>query len=267
MEDVTACAPATGRAVDRTEQRAETMRTLCRMRELPTDDPLRTVLRDRVVADHMDYARHVARRYARRGDGSREDIEQVAYLGLVKAVDGFDPEYGTAFLGYATPMIVGEIKRHYRDTTWAVHVPRRMQELTGALHQANDALTGELGHPPTIAQLAERLGTTHDEIVEALDASDAYRASSLDRPVGREQESASLGELIGAEDPGYELAIDREVLRRLIAKLGERDKRVLLMRFFRGMTQAEIGAELGLSQMHVSRLIAKVLAELRTGFE
>jgi RNA polymerase sigma-B factor len=165
MEDVTTRPSETQPAVvDRTEQRAETVRLLRRLYALPDADPSRARLRDRVIAEHMNYARHLARRYAGPGGSLREDLDQVAYLGLVKAVDKFDPERGTPFLGYATPMIIGEIKRHYRDATWAVHVPRRMQELTRDLHQASETLTAELGHAPTIGRLAERLGVSREEI-------------------------------------------------------------------------------------------------------
>jgi RNA polymerase sigma-B factor len=252
---------------EREAQRAETMRVLRLMAALPAGDPERERLRDEVVEDHMQYARHIARRYSTRGS-TTEDFEQVAYLGLVKAVDNFDPEHGTGFLGYATPMIVGEIKRYFRDATWCVHVPRHMQELTGAMHKAADALTAELGRGPSLTELAERLGVETEELIEALDASEAYRTASLDRPIGREsaEGGASLGEMIGDEDPGFDLAVDREVLRGLVDELGERDKRILLMRFFRGMTQSEIGEQLGISQMQVSRLIAKILARLRDGF-
>jgi RNA polymerase sigma-B factor len=251
---------------EREEQRAATMRVLRRMVALPAGDAERARLRDEVIADHMRYARHIARRYGRRRDSGVEDLEQVAYLGLVKAVDNFDPEHGTGFLGYATPMIVGEIKRYYRDATWDVHVPRHMQEVTGALHKAADGLTAELGRSPTLKELAARVGIGEDEVVEALDASEAYRTASLDHPAGGEQDGATMGELIGADDPGYALTVDREVLRVLLERLGERDKRVLLLRYFRGMTQARIGEELGISQMQVSRQLSRILAELRRGF-
>jgi RNA polymerase sigma-B factor len=257
--------PGPGANGDRTEQRAETMRVLRRMAELPVDDPERASLRAEVIEDHMPYARHVAQRYGGRG-ASGEDFEQVAYLGLVKAVDNFDPGYGTGFLGYATPMIIGEIKRYFRDATWGVHVPRRMQELTGALRKATDTLTHDLGREPTIAELAERLGAEPEEIVEAIDAAGAYTTASLDHPVNTTDQAASLLDFMGEEDSRFEAVIDRQVLTQLLTKLGERDKKILLMRYFRGMTQAEIGAELGVSQMQVSRLLTRILAELRTGF-
>ena len=206
-------------SVEREAQRAETMRVLRRMAALPAGDPERERLRDEVVEDHMPYARHIAGRYGRRGV-TDEDFEQVAYLGLVKAVDNFDPEYGTGFLGYATPMIIGEIKRYFRDATWEVHVPRRMQELTGSLHKAMSALTAELGREPTIAELAARVGVETEEVVEALDAAEAYSTASLDLPVSQDQDSASVGDTIGGDDPGFELAVDREVLRGLVGGLG-----------------------------------------------
>jgi RNA polymerase sigma-B factor len=249
----------------REEQRAATMKVLRHMATLAPDDPERISLRAEVVEDHMPYARHIAHLYGR-GGASEEDFEQVAFLGLVKAVDNFDPEYGTGFLGYATPMIIGEIKRYFRDTTWSVHVPRRMQELSGALRKAVEALSVEFGREPTISELAEHLGATEEEIVQAVDASEAYTTASLDHPVGDDEQGARLGELLGRDDPGFELTIDRQVLKTLVAKLAERDKKILLMRYFRGMTQAEIGAELGVSQMQVSRLLTRILGELRTGF-
>ena len=259
--------PAAPVTAERTAQRAETMRVLRLMVKLPVGDPERDRLRALVVEDHMPYARRIAHRYSTRGS-STEDFEQVAYLGLVKAVDNFDPDHGTGFLGYATPMIVGEIKRYFRDATWCVHVPRHMQELTGAMHKAVDALTVDLGRPPTVKELAASMGISTEELVETLDASEAYSTASLDRPIAHDgdEDGACLGEMIGGEDPGFEQAVDHEVLRGLVDELGERDRRILLMRFFRGMTQTEIGERLGISQMQVSRLIAKILARLRAGF-
>ena len=250
---------------DRAEQRAETMRVLRRIAQLPAEDPERAALREEVIEDHMPYARHIAQRYGGHG-ASGEDFEQVAYLGLVKAVDNFDPEDGTGFLGYATPMIIGEIKRYFRDATWGVHVPRRMQELSGALRKATDTLTHDLGRAPTIAELAVHLGAEPEEIVEAIDAAGAYTTASLDHPVNTDEQGASLLDFMGEEDARFDAVIDRQVLTDLLTRLGERDKKILLMRYFRGMTQAEIGAELGISQMQVSRLLSRILRELRSGF-
>ena len=258
-------APREAEQSERAEQRAETMRVLRRMADLPAEDPERARLRDEVIEDHMPYARHIAQRYGGHG-ASGEDFEQVAYLGLVKAVDNFDPEHGTGFLGYATPMIIGEIKRYFRDATWGVHVPRRMQELSGALRKATDTLTHDLGREPTIAELAAHLGAEPEEIVAAIDAAGAYTTASLDHPVNTDEQGASLLDFMGEEDARFEAVIDRQVLTELLTGLGERDKRILLMRYFRGMTQAEIGAELGVSQMQISRLLSRILRELRAGF-
>jgi RNA polymerase sigma-B factor len=248
------------------ERRAETMRLFHRLRGLSEGDPERERLRAEIIEDHMAYARRIAARYGGHGEVV-EDFVQVAYLGLVKAVDNFDPNHGTGFLGYATPMIMGEIKRYFRDATWDVHVPRRMQELSSALRKATEALTQELGHSPSVAELAERVHATPEEVVEAMDASSAYTTASLDRPVRVDStEGASLADFVGGEDPRFDAVVNREVLKPLLAKLGERDKRILMMRFFRGMTQSQIGEELHVSQMQVSRLLTRILDELRAGF-
>ena len=255
--------PRTADAADRTSERAEALAALIRLRGMPPDDPLRDGLRDWIIAEYMSYARYVAARYHRRGE-TTEDLEQVAYLGLVKAVDNFDPGYGTTFLTYATPMIVGEIKRHFRDATWDVHVPRRMQELSAAVRVAEVDLSQESGRQPTVEEIAVRLRTTPEEIVDALDATTAYDTSSLDTPVTLpDRDGTTLADLLGAEDPEIGLVVDRETLRPLLTELDKRDKRILLMRFFRGMTQSQIGDELGVSQMQVSRLLARILGELR----
>jgi RNA polymerase sigma-B factor len=246
------------------ERRAETMRVFERIRQLPAGDPERARLRDAVIEDHMPYARHIATRYGGHG-ASVEDFVQVAYVGLVKAVDNFDPEYGTGFLGYATPMMLGEIKRYFRDATWDVHVPRRMQELTGAIRKVTEALTHDLGRSPTVAELAVRLKADPEEVTEALEAAEAYTTASLDRPVNTDAGSAPLAEFLGGDDQRLEAVVDREALKPLLAGLGDRDKRILMMRFFRGMTQSEIGEELGVSQMQVSRLLTRILEELRAG--
>lgn len=247
------------------ERRAETMRLFHEMKKLPPDDPERERIREAIIRDHMPYARHIAVRYGGRGEVV-EDFVQVAYLGLVKATDNFDPDHGTGFLGYATPMILGEIKRYFRDATWDVHVPRRMQELSSALRKATEQLTHDLGRSPTVAELAERLKADPEEITEALDATEAYTTASLDRPVRMESASATLTDFLGDDDPRFDAVVNREVLKPLLARLGERDKRILLMRFFRGMTQSEIGNQLGVSQMQVSRLLSRILDELRAGF-
>jgi RNA polymerase sigma-B factor len=252
---------------NRVRERAEAFAALRRLCALRPDDSEYPGLREFVIGEYMSYARYVAGRFQRRGE-STEDLEQVAYLGLVKAVDNFDPDYRTTFLTYATPMIAGEIKRHFRDTTWDVHVPRRMQELSAALRPAEAVLAQRLGRDPTIAELADHLDATPEEIVDAIEAAAVYTTASLDVPVTfPDGDGTTLGDLLGAEDPAFGLVTDREALKPLIAELGERDKRILLMRFFRGMSQAEIGQELGVSQMQISRLLSQILTRLRTGLE
>lgn len=249
---------------DRAEHRAEIHRRFELLAECEPDSARYRTLRDELIAEHMNYARYVASRFSVPAD-TAEDLEQVAYLALIKAVDNFDPARGTAFLGYLTPMVAGEIKRYFRDSTWDVHVPRRMQELSLALHGAPaEQLERRLGRSPTIAELAEHLGAQPEEIVEAFDASAAYSATSLERPlVPGDEQGASLGETLGGDDDAYEWVVDREALKPLLAALPEKDKRILLMRFFRGMTQSQIGTELGVSQMQVSRYLTRILSTLR----
>ena len=182
---------------DRAEHRAEIHRRFELLADCEPDSAPHRTLRDELIAEHMNYARYVASRFSVPAD-TAEDLEQVAYLALIKAVDNFDPARGTAFLGYLTPMVAGEIKRYFRDSTWDVHVPRRMQELSLALHGAPaEQLERRLGRSPTIAELAEHLGAQPEEIVEAFDASAAYSATSLERPlVPGDEQGASLGETL-----------------------------------------------------------------------
>jgi RNA polymerase sigma-B factor len=241
------------------------LEALRRLSGLAPADPERPALREFVIGEYMSYARYIAGRFRHRGESS-DDLEQAAYVGLVKAVDGFDAEFRTTFLTYATPVITGELKRHFRDTTWDVHVPRRMQELSAAIRQARETCAHRLGRDPTVTELASGLDASTEEIVDAMDAMAVYNASSLDVPAGLpDGEGATLGDLIGDDDPAFGLVVDRESLRPLLAGLDERDKRILLLRYFRNMSQTEIGEELGVSQMQVSRLLSRILGELRAG--
>ena len=244
-------------------QRAETLAKLHRLCGLDGDDPHRDRLREEVIAEYMSYARFLAGRYCLHGEAAR-DLNQAAYLGLVKAVDNYDPAFETTFLTYATPMIAGEMKRHFRDTTWDVHVPRRMQELSGQLRAGTEELAQELGRSPSVPELAGHLGASQEDVVNAFEATRAYSTASLDMPVAADEgDGVVLGDLIGAEDPAIDMVVDRESLKKALKRLTDREKRVLLMRFFRNMTQSEIGAELGVSQMQVSRLLAQILGRLR----
>ena len=244
-------------------ERAEARAALFRLRTLSGDDPEYGGLREHVIGEYMSYARYVARRFRQRGEPA-QDLEQVAYLGLVKAVDNFDPDYGTTFLTYATPIIAGEIKRHFRDTTWDVHVPRRMQELSAVVRAAQQELTQELGAAPGAEDVAFFLDLPVEEVVDAYEAVAAYHAGSLDMPVTpAEGTGATLGDLLGDDDPGIDLVVKREALKPLLQELTGREKRILLMRFFRNMSQSEIGTEIGVSQMQVSRLLTQILGRLR----
>ena len=270
VEPVEAVEPvesAEAQDVDRERERAEARAALDRLRRMPPDDPEYEALREYVIGEYMSYARYVAGKFRLRGE-SLPDLEQVAYLGLVKAVDNFDPDYGAAFLTYATPMIAGEVRRHFRDTTWDVHVPRRVQENALAVRAAESELTQELGHRPSAAEIARRLELSADEVAEAYDAGAAHHAASLDVPIAMaDGDGASLGDLMGEADPGFDLVVDREALKPLLAALDAREKRILLMRFFRNMSQAQIGEELGVSQMQVSRLLTQILGRLREQVE
>ena len=215
--------------------------------------------RDELVLSHQPLARRLASRYVR-SDRLREDLEQVASIGLIKAVDRFDPERGIPFQAYAIPTILGELRRWLRVSSWDLHVPRGDQERFMALRQAVDALAVTLRRPPTVDELAAALGLTREEVVEAYQARDALMTVSLDQPAdGPDGESLAMGELLGGEDPDIARAADRLAARRAIGALSQRERHVLALRFGRDMTQSEIGRELGLSQMQISRILRSAL--------
>ena len=215
-----------------------------------------------LVDRYLPLARHVAARY-RGGSEPIEDLEQVAALGLVKAIDRFDAGRGTSFSSYAVPTISGELRRHFRDHTWALRVPRDLQELAIKVSKAESALQLELGRAPTAAELADRLDCTVEELLEARDAAGANRMSSLDAPVGcDEDDGASLADMLGADDERLE-EVERELtVDSALASLDERSRTILRLRFNEELTQAAIGERIGLSQMHVSRLIRQALDTL-----
>ena len=251
------------RGRDRTDQRAAALLMVEAMHLCAAGDPQRAVLRDQVVAEYLPFARYLASRYGVPAH-STEDLQQVAYLGLVKAVDGFDLNHGAAFLSYATPTIVGEIKRYFRDVTWAVHVPRRIQELSIEVHAATETLTGRLNRAPTVNELAVHLRVDVADVIDAIDAAGLHNLASLDLRVDPGTgEGSAIGDLLGHDDAGLQHVLDRETVRPLLAQLSAREKQILLMRFFRGMTQTQMGIELGVSQMQVSRLLTGILGRLR----
>ncbi len=222
-------------------------------------------LRDDLVTAHMGLAEYLARRFTNRGE-PLDDLIQVAALGLLKAVDRFDPERGLEFSTYATPTIVGELKRHFRDKGWAVRVPRRVQELHLRLGGVVSVLSQELGRSPTIGEIAHAAAVSEEEVLEAIEAGHAYRFTSLDAPSGNEDEPSLASEL-GAEDQGLIDSEHRVALSPLIAQFPPRERMILHLRFFEGLTQSEIAARLGISQMHVSRLLARALTQLRSQAE
>jgi RNA polymerase sigma-B factor len=220
-------------------------------------------LREEAVRHSQRDAIRLARRYQGRGE-ALDDLVQVAMVGLLKSVDGYDPARGHPFLAYATPTIVGELRRHFRDRGWRIRVPRRLQELSIEIAQTRGAVTQALGRSPTVAELARHIGTGEDEVLEALDARGGYRPVSLFAPLGNGADE-SLADRLGANDPGFAAIDDRESLRLVVARLPLRQQRIVALRFFGNRTQSEIADELGISQMHVSRLLAGALRDLRAG--
>ncbi|MEU3687125.1 RNA polymerase sigma factor SigF [Streptomyces narbonensis] len=231
------------------------------LRGLPEGSPEKAELRNRLVRMHLPLVEHLARRFRNRGE-PLDDLTQVATIGLIKSVDRFDPERGVEFSTYATPTVVGEIKRHFRDKGWAVRVPRRLQELRLSLTTATAELSQQHGRSPTVHELAERLGISEEEVLEGLESANAYSTLSLDVP-DTDDESPAVADTLGAEDEALEGVEYRESLKPLLEDLPPREKRILLLRFFGNMTQSQIAQEVGISQMHVSRLLARTLASLR----
>jgi len=217
--------------------------------------------RDRLVEEMMPLVRSLAGRYANRGEPF-EDLVQVGAIGLVKALDRFDLDRGVEISTYAVPTIVGEIRRHFRDRAWSVHVPRRLKELSLRLSRTLDDLTGDLGRSPTIAELAKAVGAEEEEVIDALESSKAYSARSLDAPFDGDGEDDLLSRLEDRE-PGYDALERGSVVRQGLAALDERERRIIVLRFLKGLSQSEIAAEVGISQMHVSRLLRRALESMR----
>ncbi|MEV0262569.1 RNA polymerase sigma factor SigF [Streptomyces sp. NPDC050617] len=222
--------------------------------------------RNTLIEINLSLVKFAAARYRNRAD-QMEDIVQVGTIGLIKAIDRFDLSREVEFTTFAVPYILGEIKRHFRDTSWAVHVPRRLQELRVDLAKAAAELAQRLDHTPTAAELAEHMGLSEEEVIEGIVASNGYTAGSIDMPAddAPEQAGNALADRLGELDPGLEGVENVTALKPLLEGLGERDRQILRMRFGGEMTQSEIGEELGISQMHVSRLLSRILSRLRAG--
>jgi RNA polymerase sigma-B factor len=210
-------------------------------------------VRDEIVATTMWIATRSARRFVDRGEPF-DDLVQVARIGLIKAIDRFDPSHGVHFGAYATPTIMGELRRHFRDHTWSVHVPRRAKDMRPSVNAANEELSKELGRSPRVSEIAERLHVPADIVIEALEANNAYRAQTLD--------SSGSGQSASFEG-GFDESLNREVVSKLLDQLRPRERKILYLRFFQDMSQEQIANEIGTSQVHVGRLIASSLIELR----
>lgn len=237
-------------------------------RDMRAAEPLSTaavVARDDLVHLHLALVEHCARRFRNRGEPF-EDLVQVGTIGLIKAIDRFETDRAVEFSTYATPTIIGEIKRHFRDKGWAIRVPRRLQELRMQIASTTGELSQSLGRSPTPRELAEAIGCTVEEIIEGIESSHAYATLSLD--AGNEHdEGPSILDALGVDDSNLEHVEIRESIKPLLEGLGAREKRILLLRFFKNMTQSQIASEIGVSQMHVSRLLTRTLDQLRASLE
>ena len=244
-----------------TERRDRSNELFAQLAALPADDPRRQQVRDDLVTLHAGLAHSVARQFRRRGEQD-EDVTQVALLGLVKAVDRFDPGRAVEFSTFATPTIRGEVRRYFRDSSWAVHVPRGLRELAVQIPPAVEELSARLHRSPRPSEIAAHLGVDTERVMEALDAAEAYTTVPLDSPV---LEGRALVESLGQADAALDRVNERETLRPLLAALPERERTILMLRFFEEMSQSQIAERVGVSQMHVSRLLARTLATLREG--
>ncbi|WP_054048350.1 RNA polymerase sigma factor SigF [Alloactinosynnema sp. L-07] len=220
--------------------------------------------RERLITEYLPVAEHIAQRFNHRGE-AHDDLLQVATVGLINAVDRFDPGRGTDFLAFAIPTIMGEVRRHFRDTGWSVRVPRRLQERHLAITAACAELAQTLGRAAAPSELAARLGLSKEEIYEGIEAGNVYRAQSLDEILGPGEDDGPVADRLGAEDDAIEGVEYHETLRPLLEQLPARERRILLLRFYGNLTQTEIARRVGLSQMHVSRLLSKTLKNLRDG--
>jgi RNA polymerase sigma-B factor len=239
-------------------------RLLERLATLPEGSAEHARVHEDLVRLHLPLCQHLAARYAGHGEPI-EDLFQAATVGLLQAIRRFDPAYGSEFSSFAVPTIVGELKKHFRNTVWSVHVPRPRQELRLLVTRGIGDYAHQHNQAPTVRQLAEFLGRSEEDVLAGIEAARAYRSASLDAPVGDENSTTSLGDTLGGDDPALEGVDYHESLTPLIAQLPERSRRILLLRFYGNQTQSQIAAQIGISQMHVSRLLAHALRTLREG--
>ena len=219
--------------------------------------------REKLVMSHLNLVRFIANKFKNRGEPV-DDLIQVGYLGLLKAIDRFDPSRGLEFTTFATPTIMGEIKRHFRDKGWSVRVPRRLQELSAKVNQATDTLTSQLQRSPTIAEIADYLDATVDEVLEAMESSSAYSSVSLEAPSGADDDDTpSVIDRYATEDSDLAFTDDRIIIEEALASFSPRERDVIEMRFLKGMTQIEIAEKLGISQVQVSRLLRRTLKKIQ----
>jgi RNA polymerase sigma-B factor len=249
---------------ERAADRARTRELFAELAECEGDEVQHRQVRDQLVEMHLPLVEYLARRFRNRGE-PLDDLVQVATIGLIKSIDRFDLDRGVEFSTYATPTIVGEIKRHFRDKGWAIRVPRRLQEMKLSLTKATAELSQRNGRAPTVAELAAHLELSEDDVLEGLESANAYAAVSLDAPDIADDDSTAVSDSLGAVDDALEGVVYRESLKPLLERLPPREKNILMLRFFGNMTQSQIAADLGISQMHVSRLLARTLAQLREG--
>jgi RNA polymerase sigma-B factor len=236
---------------------------LAKVRALPRDSELRAIACEIIVERYQKLVRSCVRQY-RGSPEPTEDLMQVGYVGLLKAINNYDPEVGDSLSAYAQPCVSGEIKRHFRDKRWQIHVRRSAQELLLELRKATEELTQQLGRAPEEAELAERLGVSRDDMQEARQADLVFSTYSLDAPLSDRDDPALLADMLGEEDPAVAHTIDMEAVNAHWEELPEREQRILVMRFYGNLTQTEIGERLGISQMHVSRLLARALGHLKS---
>ncbi|MCW2791542.1 MAG: polymerase, sigma 28 subunit, SigD/FliA/WhiG [Nocardioides sp.] len=256
--------PRVPTAVELTRRRSAEL--FVQFRDAEASPASRNGARDLLVHLHLPLVEHCARRFRNRGEPF-EDLVQVGTIGLIKSIDRFDTDRGVEFSTYATPTIIGEIKRYFRDKGWAIRVPRRLQELRMQIGAATAELTQSLGRSPTPRELGELIGCTVEEIIEGIESSNAYSTLSLDATDDNDDNTSTMLDALGIDDPGLEHVEIRESIKPLLDRLEPREKKILLLRFFKNMTQSQIAEEIGVSQMHVSRLLNRTLEQLRASLE